>query len=181
MKYFTAFAPVIAALTLSGCGSSPATPTPTPKPSPLIPAGSTWLGEQTVTSTTGGECLASAFKDAWTGVPGQFHATFTRSTPDVVARTDMDHIGRTCGLAGSLTGSDLVLTTTGCNPPNRVQFSCPGVGGRELVVSALKLNARVDGDRITGTAVETLEVVLPGTSTSVGTLVANSTVTLVRQ
>ena len=171
--------PVFAVLILCGCGSSPATPTP-PSP-PLIPQGSTWLGEQTVTSTTGGECLGALFDDAYLGLPSQFHATLTQSGTNVVASTDIDHIGGVCGLAGSLNGNDLVMGTTGCNPPNRAQYSCAGAGARELVVSSLKLDAHVDGDRITGTAVETLNVVLPGTSTSVGTLVTISSLTLTRQ
>ena len=67
---------------------------------PSIPQVSgVWLGEQTVGSFTGGECLAPVFQELL-GFPSQFHATLVQSGNSVTASSDIDHTGAVCTLQG---------------------------------------------------------------------------------
>ena len=164
----------IAALTLSACESSSPTP-----PSNADVSG-TWIGQQTVTSVTGGECLAATLQ-GFVGVQSQFRANLTQSGSTVTGTLDIDHTGSVCAYTGSVSGSVLVLNSTTCTRADTMELRCPGGGVRDLQVESLSLRATVVGNRMTGTAIETDSVLLSGATTSVGTFEANSSFTLTRQ
>lgn len=166
---------VLAVIVLTGCASSPAAPAPPP-----IARETRWLGEQTLTSFTGGECLASTFEEALVGLPGEFHATLAQSETALTGELNIDHAGiGVCTYTGSINGDALELSTTNCK--KQIELRCPDGRVRQIQVISDRLHGTVDGDRISGTATETLNILAAGTSTSVGTFVGNSSFVLTRQ
>ena len=164
----------LCAITFSGCGSSSPT-------TPSIPQLSgVWLGEQTLTSFTGGECLAPVFQDLL-GFPSQFHATLTQSGNRVTATLDIDRTGSVCTYAGAIAGNTLVLTATSCAGTKVQALRCSNGAVRDLLPASEILHATVSADSIAGSAVENDNVVVSGTSNRAGTFAGNSTFTLSRQ
>lgn len=160
----------------SGCGSpSPVIPSP---PQPQVSGA--WLGEQTLTDFTGAECLSPAFEELM-GFPSQFHATFSQSGNTVAATLDIDHTGGVCDYAGTIDGDALTLTATGCRNTTTLAVPCGNGALRGLLPVSETLRVTVNGNTMTGRAAEIDNVVLSGTSTTVSTLIGNSTITLARQ
>jgi len=157
-----------------GCGSSsPITPS-TPNVTGV------WIGEQTLKSFTGGECLATLFDDLL-GFPAQFHATLAQSGHAVIATSDIDRTGDVCNYTGSLDGNVLVLRATSCTEAGTVGLRCTNGALRDLLHASVSLRATVNGDGITGTALEIDNVVVSGSTGNVGMLSGNSSFTLKRQ
>ena len=157
-----------------GCGSSsPITPS-------IANVSGVWLGEQTLKSFTGGECLAPLFDDLL-GFPAQFHATLTQSGHTVTATSDIDRTGDVCNYTGSIDGNVLVLTATGCTKARTVGLRCTNGALRDLLHASVNLRATVNGDGITGTALEIDSVLVSGTAGNVGMLSGNSSFSLKRQ
>jgi len=119
---------------------------------------------------TGGECLAPVFQELL-GFPSQFHATLVRSGNSVTASSDIDHTGAVCTFKGTIVGNSLVLTETGCSETHTTALGCPNGDVRDLVPESESLHATIDGDRITGTAIETDGVIVSGTPDRAGTFV----------
>ncbi|HTK29482.1 MAG TPA: hypothetical protein VL309_08020 [Vicinamibacterales bacterium] len=168
----------LAGLISISCGSSaPAAPTPPPVPQ----LSGAWLGEQTLTSVTGAECLTPVL-EGLIGVPSQFHASFTQSGQSVTATLDADHTGASCTYTGTIDGNTLLLTTTGCSDSRLVGFHCTADAVRDVRVKSETVRATINGDgSIGGTVTETDTIDVSGTATTVGTLVANGSFTLARQ
>jgi len=162
------------ALTAAGCGSAPPT-----MPSPPDLSGA-WIGEQTLASFSGGECLAPVFEDLL-GFPSQFRANLTQSGTRVTATLDIDHTGSVCTYAGTIQGNTLDLTTTSCTGTRVVAVTCPNGAVRGLVPVSESIHATIDGGNLAGNATENDAVVESITLNNVGTLVGNSTFTLIRQ
>jgi hypothetical protein len=161
---------------ISGCGSSPQT---RPSPSPAQLSG-VWTGEQTVTDFTGGECLGSAF-EGFVGLPSQFHATLTQSGNSLTATLDIGHTGDVCTYTGTIEGSALQLTVTSCTESKTVGLRCANGALRDVLPASEAVHATAEGNTITGTALEIDNVVVAGTSDSVGALVSHSSFALTRQ
>jgi hypothetical protein len=104
--------------TLPACTS--ATPG-TPSPPDLT---GTWIGEQTLRSLSGGDCLASALQGVL-NLPSQFHATLAQSGNTLTASLDIDHTGGVCDYNGSIDGDSLMLTMVGCHGAKGMGLSCP--------------------------------------------------------
>lgn len=159
----------------SACGaSSPARPTPLPDIS------GTWVGEMTLTTFEGGECLATAFRDI-TGLPGEFNASLVQSGSHVTATMDIGHTGAACNFDGSIDGNQLILDATSCAGPKTVAVPCPNDAPRGLLPQAESLRATVGDNRVDGRAIEDDNVVLSGTSTSVGHFTGTSSFILTRR
>jgi hypothetical protein len=163
-------------LVSASCGSpSPAAPAPTPQLS------GDWLGEQTLTSVTGAECLMPVLQSLL-GTPSQFHAAFAQSGQSVTATLDIDHTGASCAYAGTIDGSTLVLTSTGCSESRLVGFHCTPDAVRDVRLQSETIRVTINADGgLSGIATETDTITVSGTSTTVGTLVANGSFTLARQ
>jgi hypothetical protein len=158
----------------AGCrSSSPATPS-TPQLS------GAWLGEQSVTSMAGGECLEPLF-DEVLALPSQFRATFTQSGRSVTATLDIDHSGAVCSYAGSIDGNVLHLAAISCTPSKTVGLSCANGNLRDLLLTSETLQADVTGNAMIGHATENALIVASGTAREVSKWVAESSFTLTRQ
>jgi hypothetical protein len=99
----------------------------------------------------------------------------------MTATSDIDHTGSVCTYTGSIEGNALELTATSCTGSKTLALRCPNGAVRDLLPALGSIHATVQGDRIAGSAAEIDSVVVSGTSDSVGTLVGNSSITLIRQ
>jgi hypothetical protein len=171
----TLFSLALGLLLASACGSTPPT-----APAPPLQVSGIWLGEQTVTTFTGGECLAPLWQEL-VGLPSQFRATLTQSGTSVTAVLDIDHTGDVCTYTGSIDGSALTLTSTSCTPSRTLGLSCLNGARRDLLAESGTLHATLNGASMAGIAVERDVVVESGTAILVDRLAADSTVTLTRQ
>jgi hypothetical protein len=153
--------------------SSPTRPTPTPDIS------GAWVGELTLTTFEGGECLAAAFHDI-AGLPGEFNASLAQSGTHVTATMDIGHTGAVCSFDGSVDGNQLVLNATSCTGPKTLAVPCPNDTPRGLLPESETLRATVGNSRVDGNATENDNVVLSGTSTSVGHFTGTSSFILTR-
>lgn len=160
------------------CGTSHA-PATTPTASTPQVAGA-WLGEQRITAMNGGECLGEALADQ-VGLPSQFHAAFAQTGSQITATLDIDHTGDVCTYTGTLAGTTLDLTTSGCTEPRLLGFHCPNGAVRDVRPKSASLHATVMGDTLVGTAVETDTVFAAGSGEPIDTWVIGSSFTLARQ
>jgi hypothetical protein len=162
----------------SSCGSSysPASPAP-----PVPQLSGDWLGEVTVTSLDGGECLAPALQKDLVGFPGQFTGRVTQAGANLSVTLDIDQTGAICTYAGTINGNSITLDKTSCTRANVSAVSCPAGGARELVLQAEHLTATISGDRISGTFAETDIILVSGSDTSVGTLATSGPFILMRR
>jgi hypothetical protein len=169
-----AVALIIVGLLTPACGSRGVT-----APSPAQVAG-VWLGEQTIASLTGGECLAGPLEDL-VGLPGQFHATITQSGTSITATLDIDHTGAVCTYTGIVSGDSIDLHATACTPSKQLALQCSSGDLRDVRQVSEVVHGTVQGSTIAGVAVETDNVLVSGTTTSIGPLIFSTTITLTRQ
>jgi len=174
MRFIRAGASVALLAMAVGCSS---TPTPT-RPS-IADLSGAWLGEVTLADFDGGECLAETFHDI-SGIPGQFHASLTQNGARVTATMDIDHTGAQCSFDGTLDGTQLTLTASSCTGTKTLALACGNGAMRGLLPGAESLRATIGVDRIDGSAVETDNVVISGTQTSVGQFTGRSAFVLTR-
>jgi hypothetical protein len=154
--------------------------TPMPRPSTPTPdLSGTWVGEATLTDFDGGECLAETFHDI-AGLPGQFHANLIRDGVRVTATMDIDHTGAQCQFEGTLDGTELMLTASSCTGAKALALPCGSGALRGLLPGAERLHGTISVGRIDGSAVETDNVVISGTQTSVGQFTGRSAFVLLR-
>jgi len=179
MKRPVAFLCIVVALFVaSSCGSSSSPITPTP---PVSPISGDWLGEETVASLSGGECLTSALQKDLVGYPSQFSGSFTQAGARVTATLDIDHTGAVCTYSGTIDGSALNMDMTSCTSTHSLAVSCPEGGARDLLLQAEHVAGTIAGDRITGTFTEMDAMFVSGSRTSVGTLGTIGSFTLMRR
>jgi hypothetical protein len=151
-------------------------------PAPPIPQISgDWIGEETVAGLTGGDCLTAALEKDLVGFPGQFSGTFAQTGASISATLDIDHTGAVCNYSGTVNGASLTLDMTGCTSTSAMAVSCPAGGARNLVLLTEHVTAGITGDRISGNFAETDNILLAGSSTSVGTLGTNGSFILMRR
>lgn len=169
---------MFALLSGSSCGSYESSMIPTP---PVPQISGDWLGEETVATLDGGECLTSALQKDLVGFPSQFSGSFVQTGSSIFAMLDIDHTGAVCNYSGSISGGALALEMTGCTSTHPKAVSCPSGGARELSLMAEHLTAVIAGDRISGTFSETDNILISGSTTSVGTLGTGGSFTLTRR
>ena len=160
-----------------GCSSAPTIPTG-PQPFTQDVSGD-WSGEVTLTSFDGGECLAATFHDI-AGLPGQFHANLTQNGLHVAGIMDVDHTGAQCTFTGTLDGDELMLTASSCTGTKTLALPCANGAVRGLLPETESLRATIGAGRIDGSALESDNVVISGTQTSVGRFTGRSSFVLTR-
>ncbi len=166
------------ALVAAACGSS----------SPSAPSlvltgpdfGGTWTGTSTASSFTGGDCLAPLLAPT-VGSTSNITLTITESGANVTLTTAGAN-GSTCTYTGSSNGSSIALNWTRCEPPLTLGTAqCPSGESRDVRLVSSAISAALTNNQLTGTETESYDVLVSGTSTSVGPLVLNSTFTATRQ
>lgn len=166
-------------LVATSCGAAHS-PTP-PTPPPLFPnLAGVYLGEQTLTSAEGADCLQPIFDDL-VGVPIQFHATITQDADRVTATMDVDHTGAECTYVGTIQPNHVTLNSTSCTEPKTLALACSNGDRRDLRPVSLSLILALAAAPLQGVVVENDRVLESGTARNVDTLSALGRVTLVRQ
>lgn len=159
-------------LFVSACSSTPVHPS-------VLDVSGAWLGEVTLNDFDDGECLAQTFHDI-AGLPSQFQANLTQTGGRVTAAMDIDHIGALCTFEGTLNADQLTLTASSCTGTKTLAVPCANGELRGLIPGTENLRATVSVNRIDGSAVESDNVVLSGTDSSVGHFIGRSSFVLIR-
>jgi len=160
---------------LSGCGhdTNPSTPTD------LVPEVSgNWTGTATLTSVSDGECVGPLLQPtvgASAGVTLTIQQTGASLTGTLLSQSTQ----LTCSYSGSVSGSAVTLALTSCQANAVLGLHC-GAGGRDIVLVASGITATVAGNALTGTQSDSWNVLVAGTSNSVGTLKSNEALSLTK-
>lgn len=167
----------LAVVLTSGCGSG-GSAMPSGPSGPQVSG--VWVGEQTLTTFSGADCLEPVFTDL-VGFPSQFHATFTQSAQKIEATLDIVRTGSTCTYSGTLDGDALELTSVDCTAPRTIGLRCSTGALRDLVPAHQTLHATVSGDRITGIAIENDTVTTSVVPITISSFSGQSSFILTRQ
>jgi hypothetical protein len=89
--------------------------------------------------------------------------------------------GSTCVYTGTTRANAIQLTATSCSAFDSVGAACASGALRNLRLQTSSITAMVSGTSMTGTEVETTNVIVPGTTTSVGTLTITSAFSATKQ
>ena len=166
--------PGLAVLLACSCGGSPTSPSLADR------ASGVWLGHSTLTSASGGECVGATLQSK-VGGRDVFAAPIRQTGNDLFAAMAYQGNGTTCELAGSIEGGTISLTTTSCRVNQRPGVSCSNGTVRDLSLLTDRIGASVRSGSGSGTDTATWDVLLPGTSTSVGVLTVTASFTWNRQ
>lgn len=138
----------------------------------------TWSGTVTVNNVTGGECMRVGFPEV-VGIPFQlFPITFSQTGSDLSASIPALFSGNSCTYAGTVTDNTFFLSSANCRTLS--PRTCIDGPLRDVTFVNATISGRVSGNVIVATAVESWNVFLPGTPTSVGVLTLTSTFNLAR-
>ena len=164
MRYFA----VLASLLLCSCGgSSPTTPSAAPRVS------GAWIGNATLTSVSGGECVGATLSAA-TGQRDIFSARIQQTDHDLAASVTHQGNGTSCVYRGNTTNEAIDLTLASC-PAGRIEaFVCTSGAVRQLEIVGAHLSARNTGRTGTGTETTTMNVFAAGSASPIGVLTVSS-------
>lgn len=169
---------VVMALVLcaAGCGDGPSAP----GPAQSLDAAGVWRGSLRVTSGTGEACVASAFQSA-AGVAFDYTLTVRQTGQQLMGTSTSVATGITCQLSGTAGTSSFTMNMSSCESGPPRFFSCDGgTVSRDARPSGLMVSATVTGNSATATYVETYDVSVSGTTTSLGPASVNAQLTLSR-
>jgi hypothetical protein len=108
------------------------------------------------------------------GLPSQFGATLAQSGNAVAGVLDINHTGGVCDYQGTVEGDALVIASVRCRETRASGITCSADAIRDLVLRSEMMRATVSGDTIRGTAAETDDVFITGTTTALDPLVTAS-------
>jgi hypothetical protein len=114
------------------------------------------------------------------GLPSQFRATLAQSGNKVTGVLDINHTGGVCDYEGRIDGDALVIASVSCRETRADDITCSADAMRDLVLRTETMTATVSGDTIRGTAAETDDVFISGTTTPLDPLVSASSFVLTR-
>jgi hypothetical protein len=169
---------VLAASCISACaGDSPAAPSL----GQAAQVAGVWRGTATTASVSGGECFASVFQ-TFVGGSGAVSMTLTQNGTNVTATVPGSDGTSTNTYTGTVGASALTLNSTTCATCDAIGAPCPTGGAvRDVKLQSSNITGTVNGNTLSGTETETYNVLVAGTTTSVGTLSISDTFSLTRQ
>lgn len=174
------FLPVVGLACLSlQCGGGDKNPTAPSTPSVVQVAG-VWIGTATANSVTGGGCVGSALQ-VLVGVTDSYTASINQTGSSLTATVTTQQAGTSCSYSGTAGSSTVSLNMTSCQIDVLLGVQCPNGSARDLRLVAGAVTGSVNGTSMTGTAAETWNVFLAGTSTGAGVLTLNSSFSVTRQ
>jgi len=155
-------------LLVSSCGSSsPSSPSAAPRVS------GAWIGNATLTSVSGGECVGSTLASS-IGSRDIFSARIQQTDNELAASLTYEGNRTSCVYKGSLNNQSLSLNMTSC-PDGRIEtFVCSNGDVRRLEIVDSRVSVQNDNRTGTGTDTTTLNVYVPGSTTPIGTLTTSS-------
>jgi hypothetical protein len=141
--------------------------------SPLAPSSGqvagAWIANATLVSVSGGECVGSALQGA-VGSRDIFTTALKQTGTALVATVASQGNGTTCAYAGTVGGAVLTLDMTSCQSDRFVGLRCGNGELRDLRLVSGAITAQVNAQVGTGTDRSSWNVLMPGTTVSVGTL-----------
>jgi len=155
-------------LLVSSCGSSsPSSPSTAPRES------GAWIGNSTLTSVSGGECVGTTLAGA-IGSRDIFSARIQQTDNDLAASLTYEGNRTSCVYKGSANNQSVSLSLASC-PDGRIEtFVCSNGDVRRLEIVGSRVSVQNDNRTGNGTDSTTLNVYAPGSTTSLGTLTVTS-------
>ena len=155
-------------LLVSSCSSSsPSSPSAAPRVS------GAWIGNATLTSVSGGECVGATLTAA-IGSRDIFSARVQQTDNEVAASVTYQGNRTSCVYNGSTSNQSINLNFSSC-PDGRIEtFVCSNGNVRQLQVTDSRVSAQNDNRTGTGTDTTTLNVYVPGNTAPISTVTVTS-------
>jgi hypothetical protein len=153
------------ALALSYACTSPAAPSAAPS------VAGAWLGNSTLASVSGGECVGTLLQSA-SGSRDVFLTALKQTGSSLNATITSQGNGTSCAYSGSSNGGAVTLSLSTCQASRVPAVRCASGAVRDLQLVGGTLTANVNTVVGTGTGTDasTWSVLVPGSASSVGTL-----------
>lgn len=162
MRRLLGFAVCLLAASCGGDGSNPTSPT-------VERVSGVWIGNATLTSATGGECVGTTLAGA-IGSRDMFSARIQQSENVLGASITYQGNHTSCIYTGAFRSPDVRLDLDSC-PNGRIEtFQCTDGSVRQLELVTGQFTARVQTTTGTGTDRTTWNVYAPGRGAPVGVL-----------
>src|SRR5688572_13882572 len=159
-----AFALGIAAFLTCACGdTSPSGPSTPERVSGV------WMGHATLSAASGGECVGAALQAA-IGSRDVFAAPIRQNGTALSAGIAYQGNATQCEFTGDARGTSVALTMTSCRAGRVLAVRCGDGAVRDLQALSGRVTATAGSGTGTGTETTTWSVLMPGTTSSVGTL-----------
>jgi hypothetical protein len=160
------------ALALSSACGSPAAPSSTPS------VAGAWLGNSTLATVSGGECVGSLLQSA-PGGRDVFLTALKQTGSSLDATVTSQGNGTICAYAGSSAGGAVTLSLSTCQASRVPSVRCANGAVRDLqlVGGTLTANVNVAVGTGTGTDMTSWSVLSPGSTSPVGTLTLSANFT----
>jgi hypothetical protein len=158
--------------TACGTSSSPSTASAAPP----VQVGGTWNIATTLTTTSGGECTAPIFQSI-VGFDLHGSITFTQRGSALTATTSSS---KQCPFTGTASQTGMSLSATSCEAGDVLGLRCANGALRDIRFISSTLTMTVTGNTAQGTEVDTYNIVVSGTQTSVGTVTNTETIYITR-
>lgn len=159
---------LLLSLFVSSCGSSsPSSPSAAPRVS------GAWIGNATLTSVSGGECVGTTLAAA-IGGRDIFSARIQQTDNELAASLTYEGNRTSCVYKGSTSSQSVSLNLVSC-PDGRIEtFVCSSGDVRRLEIVDSHVSVQNDNRTGTGTDTTTLNVYAPGSTTPLGTVTVTS-------
>lgn len=145
-------------------------------PSPSDRATGVWVGNATLASVTGGECVGDLLRTR-VGARDIFAAKVVQNGSDVQAGVTYQGMQTACELAGAAQGVNLQLTGSSCRVGQVRSVRCDDGSLRDIEVRSRGFTAAADNGTGGGTDSYTYDVRVPGTLAPVAALSFTATFT----
>ena len=153
-----------AALLALSCGP-PAGPTSVS----TISVSGVWIGNATLTSVSGGECVGQTLAGA-IGSRDMFAASVRQSATDLAATVAYQGNRTSCALSGTVSDTRVGLSLTSCHAGRIERFSCSNGAVRDLVMMSDRITAAAINGTGTGSDVSSWNVLEAGGSAPLAVL-----------
>lgn len=159
---------LLLSLLVSSCGSSsPSSPSEAPRVS------GAWIGNATLTSVSGGECVGTTLAAA-IGSRDIFSARVEQTENELAASLTYQGNLTSCVYKGSTSNQAINLALSSCPDGKVGRFVCSNGNVRQLEIIDSRVNAQNDNRTGTGTDTATLNVYVPGSTTPLSTVTVTS-------
>ena len=159
---------LLLSLLVSSCGSSsPSSPTDAPRVS------GAWIGNATLMSVSGGECVGSTLAGA-IGSRDIFSARVQQTDSDLAASITYQGNLTSCLYKGSTSNEAVNLGLSSCPDGKVERFVCSNGDVRRLEIDDSRISAQNNNRTGTGTDTTTLNVFVPGSTTPISTVTLTS-------
>lgn len=151
-------------------------------PSTVTQVAGTWNYNARLNTVSGGECVGSDFQ-VIVGATDTGSLTITQTGSSLTATQTSDAGGgASCMYSGTAGSGSFTLNLTRCDGGQVFRdFSCSNGARRDIEFATNPIEGAVSGNSITATSIETYNIYAAGTSTRVGTMTLNASMTATKR